>query len=118
MQLPQKLLYKQAADSKLGNERSDWMMMQRRVPQCSLVGPLIFNIFKNNLFMTVDDRCTIYNYADDNTISNDDKELKQAIHAIESSTETATNWFKANDMIANLQNSKPWTMVMHRRHCL
>ena len=67
MQLPQKLLYKQAADSKLGNERSDWMMMQRRVPQGSLVGPLIFNIFKNDLFMTVDDRCTIYNYADDNT---------------------------------------------------
>ena len=77
------------------------MMLQRGVPQSSLVGPLIFNIFINDLFMTVDDRRTIYNYADDNSISNYDKDLKQAIRAIESSTETATNWFKANDMKAS-----------------
>ena len=66
--------------------------------------------------MTVDDRCTIYNYADDNTISNHDKDLKQAIHAIESLTEAMNCFFKANDMKAN--SAKFQAMVMHRRHYL
>ena len=44
---------------------SDWATINRGVPKGSVLGPLLFNVFLNDLFY-VKMSCEIVNYADDN----------------------------------------------------
>ena len=53
---------------RLGTFTSTWEKLFKGVPQGSIFGPLLFNIFLHDIFYFVL-RSTIYNYADDNTVS-------------------------------------------------
>ena len=50
---------------KLGDTRSDWIDVLKGVPRGSILGPILFNVFINDIFYTTGN---LYNYADDNTI--------------------------------------------------
>ena len=52
---------------KIGNARSKWISLSKGVPQGSILGPLLFNMFINDMYMFMDE-CTINNYADDNSL--------------------------------------------------
>ena len=67
---------------KLGNSRSEWLCIKKGVPQGSLTGPLLFNNFINDLLLYLEKHCTVYNYADDNSLSgshNDPMVLKSSL---------------------------------------
>ena len=53
---------------KLSGRASDWMELLKGVPQGSILGPIFFNIFMNDIYATIT-RSSLYNYADDNTIA-------------------------------------------------
>ena len=53
---------------KLGPSTSNWEPLFKGVPKGSILGPLIFNIFINDIFHVIKTG-TLYNYADDNTLS-------------------------------------------------
>ena len=48
-----------------GNE-SDWILLKRGVPQGTVLGPILFNIYVNDLHRAIDnDICQVIQYADD-----------------------------------------------------
>lgn len=86
---------------KVGNARSEWCFMKKGVPQGSILGPLLFNVFINDIYYSLENMCALYNYADDNNIGYSHSDLGELIHRLEICGEIAIEWFKNNDMEAN-----------------
>ena len=51
----------------VGSSYSNWSEIKRGIPQGSILEPLLFNIFINNLFFIIE-KSDIYNFVDDNTL--------------------------------------------------
>ena len=70
---------------KIGQVCSEWSSISRGVPQGSIMGPLVFNIFINDIFYFVHE-CDLYGYADDNTLSKAAKDAASLKRALERDT--------------------------------
>ena len=85
---------------KIKQSRSNWCTIKKGVPQGSILGPTLFNIFINDMLFCVQD-VEIYNYADDNTISCTSDSPDELTNKLEQSGNIITNWFSKNGMQAN-----------------
>ena len=86
--------------TKVNNSYSSWTKIMHGVPQGSVLGPLFFNIYLNDLlFLSLE--TSLCNYADDNTLYACDISLKNLIEKLESSASEVLNWFKYNYMKPN-----------------
>jgi len=70
------------------------------VPQGSILGPLLFNIFINDIFLFIE-KCEICNFADDNTIYSCHKSLNTILENLSNDMEVLLDWFKINSLKAN-----------------
>ena len=85
---------------KIGQNTSDLLDIVKCVSQSSILGPILFNIFVNDLFFFVH-KCDLYNYADDNTLSKSDNSLEKVIASLEEDSKALLYWFSVNKMQAN-----------------
>ena len=86
--------------TKVGSEFSEWLIIKYGVPQGSILGPLLFNIFLNDIFFFIQD-INIANFADDNTSYGTSKTLEHLLKTLESETNILLDWFKTNQMKPN-----------------
>ena len=85
---------------KINGSFSSWKEMKLGVPQGSVLGPLLFNIFINDIFLLLNET-EICNYAEDTTIYCSHKELQEVILKLENDTVELSNWFAQNGMKLN-----------------
>ena len=75
------------------------------VPQESLLGPILFNIFRNDIFYFINSS-DLHNFADDNTISATASSVEDLVTDLERKGCTALDWLDTNKVIANPEKFK------------
>ena len=85
---------------KINQNFSSWEELFQRVPQRSILGPLLFNIYLNNL-VYLTESTEVCNFADDTTFFACDKVLHFMIKSLEHDSLLAIEWFQNNNMKLN-----------------
>jgi ribonuclease P/MRP protein subunit RPP40 len=81
---------------------SDFFEILSGVPQGSILGPILVNIFINDLIYHMECRNVyILNYADDNSLSAHADSIIKLKEILDEAAHEALLWLENNDMIAN-----------------
>ena len=67
---------------RINNTHSVFQILLSKVPQGSKLGPLLFNVFINDLYLLVS-KTNLLNFADDNTISAAENTIEKLISTLE-----------------------------------
>ena len=92
---------------------SDLLPISCGVPQGSVLGPLFFLVFVNNIQGALDD-CNIKLYADDTVIYHSDVNRDKATAKLQRSVNMFSNWCDINSLTINVTKTK--TMAFGSRH--
>ena len=85
---------------KVGSTFSEWLEVMPRVPQGSVLGPLLLNIFVNDFIFAMKSS-HICNFADYNTMYACDKDVESVAMRLEDDISGALDWFKHNTMVTD-----------------
>ena len=85
---------------KINNTFSSWTDLIQGVPQGSVLGPLLFNIYLNDLIFSLKN-INVCNFADNTTPYVCDKSIETVLKLLEENCEIALCWFENNYMKLN-----------------
>ena len=85
---------------KIGSSLSFWLKILAGVPQGSILGPILFNIFINDFLFSLK-HSQICNFADDNSIYACENDIENVLRSLNNDIQISLQWFKTNFMVAN-----------------
>ena len=84
-----------------GNE-IDWILLNRGVPQGTVLGPILFNIYVNDLLRVIDsDNCQVIQYADDTFLYSSHTNENIARSYLEKKIEKLCYYFQSHQLMMN-----------------
>ena len=83
---------------KINNSFSEWGKVLNT--QGSILGLLLFNIFLNDIFLSLQ-KCDLANYADDSTLYTSDKSISNIVNSLSHDSTILSKWFYNNFMVLN-----------------
>ena len=111
------LIYSYLTDRKqrvdINGTYSEWLYILTGVPQGSILGPILFNIFFNDFIYYIKN-VNPHNFADDNNLSAHAEDLDMLVEKLQIGTNEAINWLTENSMLANPDKFKG--IILHKTH--
>ena len=77
----------------VNNTKSDWITLEQGVPQGTVPGPLLFNLYISDLNKQIDKACKIVQYADDILLFCEKNDPQKALKALEANCSLFSNFF-------------------------
>ena len=96
---------------RIGSVTSTWRNVEQGFPQGSVLGPLLWNIFQNDLSYNVEFGLSMY--ADDHQIYVEGKDMCTVVEKLQESATLTTNWYDSNLLQGNLK--KYQTMIIRNK---
>ena len=95
------------------NTSSDWIDLYQGVPQGTILGPLLFNLYVNSMQSAIQEPCELVQYADDTFLFVSNECLNTAVSQLETNAANLVDNFEKHRL--NLNESKTEFIVFCKR---
>lgn len=89
----------------VGNFKSPRVGLKAGVPQGSILSPLLFNLYVNDIATRIS-TCKMFQYADDTLIISTHLDIHQAVQFLQHDVEQVMDWFSENLFSINASKTK------------
>lgn len=89
----------------VGNFKSTQVRLKAGVPQGSVLSPLLFNLYVNDISLRLDS-CKMFQYADDTVLVSSHLDFHHSVRLLQHDIERVMDWFSDNLFMVNADKTK------------